>query len=272
MKNSKTTTSLFNNALISFILSTMFFLSTGSSVFSQDDKNIEGIVSNFVLTGEQTLQPYADAVSADMNSGLFHSAKVNSGFNLYFGIKGTGTYINGDNTTVINANKTLSIMPMAVPQLNIGSVWGTEMSVRYLPQITIGKYGAVGMFGVSIKHGITSHFKNSPIDAAIQFSYNTLKINDSKGNDMMTASSFATGLMFSKELSVFTIYTGAQYESTSINANVSYNGIDSKMSFNNQNKFRGVIGLNIKLGPLNLNGDYSVGKTNSISAGFGFAF
>lgn len=271
MKNSKTTT-LFNNALISFILSAMFFLGTGSRIFAQDNKNIEGIVSGFVLSGEQTLQPYADAVSADMNSGLFHSAKVNNGFNMYIGIKGTGTYINGDNSAVIDANKTLSIMPMAVPQLNIGSVWGTEVSVRYLPQISIGSYGSVGTWGIGVKHGITSHFKNSPIDAAIQFSYQSMKVNDSKDRDMVSASSFSTGLEFSKELSVFTFYTGVQYENTTIDANVNYNGVETKMSFANQNKFRGVFGLNIKLGPVNLNGDYSVGKTNSISAGFGFAF
>ena len=272
MKTIKTTTSIFSNTLISFIISGIFFLTTGSCIFSQDNKNLEGIVTTFAQNGEQTLQPYADAFSADMNSGLFHTAKVNSGFNLYIGIKAAGTYVNGDNAYVINANKSFSLLPMAVPQLNIGSVWGTELSVRYLPQVTIGKYGSVNMWGIGIKHGITSHFKNSPVDAAVQFSYQSLKVNDSKGRDMVSATSFSSSLQFSKELSIFTIYTGIQYESTSIDANVNSNGTDSRMSFNNQNKIRGVMGLNVKLGPVNVNGDYTIGKSNSISAGFGFAF
>ena len=273
MKNSNIITSIFKNSLISFILSGIVFMGTCSKTFSQENgHDIQGIVNTFVQNGEQTLQPYADAVSADMNSGWFHTAKVNDGFNIYLGIKATGTYINGDNPVVADANKTLNIMPMAIPQLNIGSVWGTEVSVRYLPQITIGKYGSVDTWGIGIKHGITSHFKNFPVDAAVQFSYQTIKINDSKDINLVDASSFATSLQVSKQLSVFTFYTGLQYESTKIDVNVNYNETSVNMNFDNQNKIRGVFGLNIKLGPVNLNGDYSIGKTNSISAGFGLGF
>jgi len=272
MKNLNITISIFKKSVISFIFSGIIFITFNNTVFSQDNTNIEGVVNSFVQYGQTTLQPYADAVSADMNSGWFHTAKVNNGFSIYLGIKATGTYINGDNPVVVDANKTLNIMPMAVPQLNIGSVWGTEVSVRYLPQINIGSYGSVGTFGIGIKHGITSHFKNFPVDAAVQLSYQTIKINNSKDIDMVNASSYAASLQVSKELSVFTFYSGLQYESTSINTNVKYEETNINMNFVNQNKLRGIFGLNIKLGPVNLNGDYSVGKSNSISAGFGFGF
>jgi hypothetical protein len=207
-----------------------------------------------------------------MNSALFHSAKVKNGFSLYFGIKGIGTYVNGDNPAVKDANNTLDILPMAIPQVQIGSVYGTEISARFLPSIKIGQYGSVGMWGFGIKHGITSHFKNSPVDVAVGFAVNNLAISDSKDKDLVNASSIAANLQVSKELSVFTFYTGMQYEKTNMDVKVSYNGIASSMKYENENNIKGIVGLNIKLGPVNLNGDYSFGKTNSVSAGFGFGF
>jgi hypothetical protein len=256
------------------IFFTAAILFNASNSYSQDNSTIEGVVYNFVIEGSspKVLQPYADALSSDMNSGLFHTAKVKKGFSMYFGIKGTGTYINGDNPLVKENNKTLDILPMAVPQIQVGAVFGTEFSVRFLPSVSFGKYGSVGTWGVGVKHCITSHFKKSPLDAAIGFSTNNLTFSDSKDRDMVNASSIAVNLQVSRELSVFTIYTGVQYENTSVNVDVRYNGENTKMSYENENKVRGIIGLNIKLGPLNLNGDYSMGKTNSVSAGFGFAF
>ncbi|MEO8512429.1 MAG: DUF6588 family protein, partial [Ignavibacteria bacterium] len=209
---------------------------------------------------------------SDMNSGLFHSAKVKKGFSLYFGLKAIGTYVNGDNPAVKNANNTLDIIPMAVPQVQIGSVLGTEISARFLPSIRIGQYGSVGMWGIGIKQGITSHFKKSPLDLSVGFAYNNLSIGDSKDKDLVNASSVAANIQLSKELSVFTLYTGVQYEKTSIDVKVNYENAVTTMNFENDNSIKAIVGLNIKLGPVNLNGDYSFGKTNSISAGFGFGF
>ncbi len=261
--------------IVTTLLSLVIALMFGSNLtYSQDNTGLESIVYDFVEDGgdKTVLQPYADALSSDINSGLFHSAKVKKGFSIYFGIKAIGTYVNGDNPVVKDANKTLGILPVAVPQLQVGSVFGTEFSLRVLPTVTLGKYGSVNMWGIGVKHGITSHFKKSPVDIAVGFSTNSISISDSKDRDLVDATSFAANLQFSKTLSVFTFYTGLQYENTGIDVSVNHNGTISKMEYNNENKFRGIIGLNIKLGPLNLNGDYSIGKTNTVSAGFGFAF
>jgi hypothetical protein len=198
-------------------------LSFSLSALSQDNSTLEGIVHNFVVENDKTvLQPYADALSSSMNSGIFHSAKVPKGFNMYFGLKGTGAYINGDNPVVKDANKTLSILPMAVPQIQVGSVFGTQFSVRFLPN-TLGKYGAVGMWGFGIKHGITSHFKK-PIDD-FGFLINNMTISDSKSRDLVSASSIAASLQVSKELSVFTFYTGMQYESSNMEVTDIYQNV-----------------------------------------------
>lgn len=240
---------------------------------SQDNSSLEGIVQNFVATQDATvLQPYADALNTSMNSGLFHTAKVKKGFGIYFGVTGSVAFINGDNPVVKNANKTFSMMPMAVPQVQIGSLYSTEVSARFMPTISLGKYGSVGAWGIGIKHGFTSHFKNSPIDGAIGFAYNTISIKDSKEGDFIKASSFAANLQFSRELSVFTFYTGVQYERTTAILNMKYQNLSASMNYENENMVKAIVGMNIKLGPVNINGDYSFGKTNSVSAGFGFGF
>ena len=272
MKTTKTNSKA-GKIITTLILSICLFFIFTSAANAQDNTSLEGIFHNFVETsGTTVLQPYADALSSDMNSGLFHSAKVKKGFSLYIGLKGSGSYINGDNPVVKDANKTLGILPMAVPQLHVGSVFGTEISARFLPQVSLGKYGSVNTWGFGIKHGITSHFKNSPFDAAVGFAVNSTTINDSKDKNMVEASSVAVNLQVSKELSVFTFYSGVQYENTSLDVNINYSGVITKMNYDNSNKIRGIIGINIKLGPVNLNGDYSIGKTNSVSAGFGFGF
>ena len=66
MKNLKQT--------ITAIVSTVIML-TASKGFAQEDMN--HVLSNFTPDAVQTtFQPYADAMSADLNSGLFHTAKV----------------------------------------------------------------------------------------------------------------------------------------------------------------------------------------------------
>jgi len=273
MKNTKTTSKA-SKVITTLILSVLCFILSPRDIMSQDNANsLEGIMFNFVETSDKTvLQPYADALSSSMNSGLFHSAKVKKGFSIYFGLKGNGSYINGDNPAVKDANKTLSILPMAVPQVQVGSLFGTEISARLLPSISLGQYGSVGMWGIGIKHGITSHFKKSPVDVAVGFSMNSVNISDSKNRDLVSATSTAFNLQVSRDLSVFTFYTGVQYDNTSMDVSVNYQGATTKMNYENENNLKAILGLNVKLGPVNLNGDYSIGKTNTISAGFGFGF
>ncbi|MBZ0203105.1 MAG: hypothetical protein K8I03_08835 [Ignavibacteria bacterium] len=273
MKNSNNVTFKAARIVLTAVIVTMSVLFPYGILKSQDNNSLEGIVQNFVATQDATvLQPYADALSTSMNSGLFHSAKVKKGFSFYFGIKGSASYINCDNPVVKDANRTFSMMPMAVPQVQIGSLYSTEVSARFMPTISLGKYGSVGTWGIGIKHGFTSHFKNSPIDGAIGFAYNRISINDSKNSEFVNASSMAVNLQFSKELSVFTFYTGVQYEKTSASLKLNYQNLSHSVNYENENKIKAIVGLNIKLGPVNINSDYSFGKTNSVSAGFGFGF
>jgi hypothetical protein len=185
---------------------------------------------------------------------------------MYIGVKGS-------TTPVVEAPSNLKVtsVPFAVPQVSVG-LYGTEVTFRYTPSIGLGKLGSVNTMGFALRHCVTQYFKKSPLDVSVQLALQSLNVYDSKENNVIHSSSFAAAIQFSKQLSVFTMYAGVQYEKTGVDFNFNYGGYSSKFHTENQNKIRGTVGLNIKLGPFNINGDYNIGKNNSISTGFGFAF
>jgi hypothetical protein len=142
-----------------------------------------------------------------------------------------------------------------------------------MPHISLYGKASVGIWGFGIKHCVTSHFKNSPVDASLQFAYQMLDIKDNNKNDLVVTRSTAINLQVSKEIGFLTLYAGAQYENTNITLSYNYeNIITVSKSFDNQNKFRTTVGMNLELGPINVNADYNFGKVNTISVGLGLGF
>lgn len=228
---------------------------------AQDDFN-----KVFVEAGTQSYQPLTNTFSSDINAGLYHTAKIEKKFSLYFGVKGAST-------EVIEAPSGLKMtsVPFAVPQIS-ASAFATEVTFRFMPAIHLGKYGSVKMAGGTLRHSFTQFIKKSPVDAAVLLSYQSLKVRDSKDADIVNVQSISAGMQVSKTWSVITIYTGIQYQSTGADYSTNYNGGSYKQHYDNQNKMSGTLGMTLKLGPLTLNGDYSAGKNNSVSTGFGFSF
>lgn len=256
-------------ALFSVLITSSF------TVYAQDN-TLNEILYDQITNGKNPdgiLQPYTDAISSSMNSGLFHTAKVRKNFHMYFGLKGFGTYINDDNKDISELNQSFKMVELAVPQVTLGTVLGTELMVRYLTSISIGNYGAVKIWGVGIRHGITSHFKKPPVDVAVQFVMQTLNILSPNGSDLAETKSLAANLEISKQLSVLTFYTGLQIENTNVDITIKTDqNKNIKKSYDNANKFRAIFGLNLGLDPININGDYSIGRSRTFSAGFGFTF
>lgn len=255
---------------ITILATTMFFFV--SKGYAQD---MNQFLSEITSTAVQTVfQPYADGFSANMNSGLFHTAKIEDGFSMYLGVKGSGTSMTSDEKALFGDALPMNLIPYGTPQLNIGSVYGTDVMVRYLPEIKLGKYGSVSSWGTGIRHSISSHIKDCPVDMSVQFAYMNLKVNDSKGQTLLNTSSTAANFQLSKELAgFFTIYTGVQYENTKMNLHYNYqNTIDVNASFENSSKIKGIVGINLGLGPININGDCNFGSRTTFSAGFGLSF
>ncbi|MDH7514905.1 MAG: hypothetical protein QHI48_03375 [Bacteroidota bacterium] len=60
----------------------------------------------------------------------------------------------------------------AVPQISIGTWKHTDALIRYIPPIIFDKnIGKFSFFGIGIRHGFTHWFRDTPVDAAVQVTY-----------------------------------------------------------------------------------------------------
>ncbi|MEY3385833.1 MAG: hypothetical protein RIR53_644 [Bacteroidota bacterium] len=81
----------------------------------------------------------------------------------------------------------MSSLTAAVPQLEIGSLYGTELLVRLIPPVRFDQnVGDFSFWGVGLKHSISQYFPERWFDMAVQGVYqgttltNTIGVTDSK--------------------------------------------------------------------------------------------
>jgi hypothetical protein len=169
----------------------------------------------------------------------------------------------------------LSFLPLAAPQLSVGTILGTRATFRYLPSITIDEdLGAFKYFGFGIQHNPGVFFPTPlPIDIAVGFFTQTLEVGT-----LFKAKTTAFGLNASKRLGIgpinITPYAGYMLEKSNID--ITYNfmvddqEIDVAFKLEGENKSRLILGLSLRLLILNFNADYNIGKYNSVTVGVMF--
>ncbi|MHB8907005.1 MAG: DUF6588 family protein [Melioribacteraceae bacterium] len=171
--------------------------------------------------------------------------------------------------------------PTAAAQLTVGTVFGTNVAIRYLPDIDIKDMGKFKYFGAGIIHNPGVWFPNPlPLDLTVGFFTQKLKVGDifeSKATQMGIYASKTFGIIISITpyvgLTTETSKTIVSYDYTS---NQTLNGVPVKahisMEMEGENKSSAVVGLNIHLGIVNINADYKMAKTKTASAGISFGF
>ncbi|MCL4509496.1 MAG: hypothetical protein M1470_00255 [Bacteroidetes bacterium] len=336
----------------SFSAAIIFFLVAGFASAQDLSSTIGKVGSKYA---QAYVTPAANAFGVDLNSGLFHTAKVGGmlpfGLNLYVGVQvgaalitspdqsfnlsyqdtmyfsqkigsqiyrigvpatfnttnaptifgstqkgmaiGTAskdTIIAGqpfhfsrtDTINTIGGLLNTSIAPIPIPQVGVGSLFGTDIFVRYLPKIKLSSYGSVSLFGYGIRHSISQYIPLIPIDIAVQLGWQNFSLEDSTGSKVLNASTFAANLEVSKTFAIITLYGGLQTESSTVDVNYSYTppvtqfnpnpqAIPISFSVKGKNTFRALVGFNLGLGPLVINADYSIGAINAVTAGIGIS-
>ncbi len=127
-----------------------------------------------------------------------------------------------------------------VPQLEIGSFYGTELLLRVIPPLDLGKYiGEFAFWGIGIKHSISQYFSNyhenedgtvfedSPFDMALQIVYQGTNLKNKVGvtqSDLnANAQIWNANLHFSKSIAeVIDFYAGISYNYIDIDAKFKY--------------------------------------------------
>ncbi len=181
-----------------------------------------------------------------------------------------------DTQSTIGGLVSTSIAPLPIPQIGLGSLFGTDVMVRFLPQIKISNYGKLQLFGWALRHSISQYIPLIPVDIAVQLGFQNFSIKDTAGNNVFKLSTFAANVEVSKTFAILTVYGGLQMESSKVDLSYSFTppGQNSQpvpisFSINGKNKFRALLGLDLGLGPLTINGDYSIGSINAVTVGLG---
>jgi hypothetical protein len=169
-----------------------------------------------------------------------------------------------------------SIAPVPVPQIGLGSLFGTDVMVRWLPKIKYGNYGSIQLFGWGLRHSVSQYIPLIPVDIAVQIGFQNFAIKDSAGGDLLKTSTFAANVEVSKTFAIVTFYGGLQLESSNTDVSYiytpSYSGarpIPVSFSVKGKNNFRALVGLNLWLGGLTINADYNFGTVSAVTAGLG---
>jgi hypothetical protein len=176
----------------------------------------------------------------------------------------------------------LSVLPLAAPQLTLGTVFGTQVSFRYLPQVQITKeIGSFKYFGFGIQHNPAVWLGDSPLPVDVSLGYFTQTLDV---GSIFTTKSTSFGIQASKQLGWsylnLTPYLGFQSESSTMTFTYDYtiNTLTGPQvqhitfDLKGANSARFTAGMALRLGIFNLNADYNFASYNSATAGFMISF
>jgi len=273
-------------------------------------QQLENYVSKYTSTnGAGYMQPLADAFGGSLNSGFFHSARIKPfGLNIYIGIEtmtaliaedqktftaktespfnpaqtasaptvfgsGKGAAATGTGGTVFNFPGGLDLdkLPIAVPQVRIGSLLGTAATARFVELTVDDNIGKVKLFGFGAQHSISQYFKNFPIDLAAGF-----WVQKFEAGNIIEANTKYYGLQGSVSRSILTLYGGVGFASTELDIAYDYAssaGVDTiEFQLEAENSARFTVGAALNLIAIKLHADYNFGPQNVVALGLGFGF
>jgi hypothetical protein len=169
----------------------------------------------------------------------------------------------------------LPALPLAVPQVTLGTVFGTQVSLRYLPEFEVNKdLGKFKYSGFGIQHN-PSMWLPFPLPVNVSVGYFTQSLEVGK---IFKTSASMFGVFASKRFGPGALniepYAGFSLESSKID--VQYDVVYDtptgpspatiKYSLDGENSSRFTIGATLKLLLVGISVDYSLAKYNTISA------
>ncbi len=174
----------------------------------------------------------------------------------------------------------VSMMPAASPQIKIGTVYGTQAIIRFLPSYDIKDAGKFKFFGFGLQHNPGLWFKTPlPVDISVGFLSQDMKLGS-----IIDFSTLSYGVNVGKQfgfgpLSV-TPYGGILMEKSKLD--VTYTDTlqtssgkqvtNVNFSLTGDNKFKFNLGVKLHILAMDLLAEYNIGKYSTLSGTFAFAF
>lgn len=178
----------------------------------------------------------------------------------------------------------LPFLPLAAPQLSIGTVYGTQLSFRFLPQVELTpEIGKLKYIGFGIQHNPAVWLPMEiPLSVALSFFTQNMEIGDI-AEAVTSTVGFNVSRTFGAKLLSVTPYAGVAWEASKMKFHYDYpiefeeggvvvESLPINFEVDGKNSSRLTAGLSFRLGLVNLNADYSFAQYPSASAGVGLNF
>lgn len=273
-------------------------------------QELEQKLSNFTETNAPGfLQPLADAFGANLNSALYHSAKIKTfGLNVYVGFETVAALISDDQKTFMAKTEPpfspqlevraptvfgsedgvtitgaggsqisfpggfdMSVLPVAVLQVYVGSFLGTEAMGRFL-QFNLGEdLGDLNLIGFGVRHSISQYIPLLPVNIAASAFRQHFELGD-----IINADATLLGIQASLGAGPLEIYSGVAYEKVDLDIAYEF-GVGTaqrriEFELESENSSRITLGASFTLAIINLHADYNFGAQDVISLGAGLQF
>ncbi len=116
-------------------------------------------------------------------------------------------------------------LQLAVPQVEIGSIAGTELLVRYLPQLNWGgNIGNFGFWAIGLKHSLSQYWQDAPFEMALQGVYQSTLLTNTIG---------VTGAKLSAEASILNgnLHVSKRWGDVEIYGGIAFDYFTTKASY-----------------------------------------
>ncbi len=237
---------------------------------TDEDRFFDLDFSDSILVGGQKFLAYYSVKNAPTVFGPTTPA-VATGY-YYAG----GIQIPAPNLTLASGILDTKFYPFIIPQIGLGSFYGADVIVRFLPRVNLSNYGDLGYSGVVFRYNLSYLIKGIPFEIGLHGGFQNFSIRNDDGVKYFDANGYVAGLQFAKKFFLITIYGGGQYEQ--FNLDLSYNyknpstGLSVPISISQKSgaNFRGVAGASLTILTMMANLELNMGKRFVITGGFGF--
>lgn len=241
----------------------------------------------------------ASTIFGPKGTTTYNSTYTPSGTNPITGLPYSAQTITFNGPEGLDLKGSIGVNAVPVPMVQVGlglPLKGTDLKVRFIPSTKSGSTD-ISMLGFGILHNIKQHIpglKLAPVDISVLVAYNSMKgvtslVNTDKADSRPDSpdgavtyklNSWVLQGIVSKKLSVLTVYGALGYGSVSTNVDVTGSflipatpnsfSIKDPLAINISNTgIKGTFGLRLKLGPVTLNGDYTLQAYNALTLGLG---
>ena len=276
-------------------------------VASTATAQVEDRLSEYAeANAEGYLQPLADALGADLNGGIWHTAYIpEEGFYISLETRLVATFFGDEQRTFTYDGTSVDVptvvgdthggmvspdvayapgfdinsFALAVPQLRIGAFKGTEALFRYIAlDVGDSEFGSLSLVGVGGRHSISQWMEpDFPVDIAAGFLWQKFTL----GDELIEAQAMTFGVQASKRISsgfaTIEPYACISYDTFKMDVTYEFEGgtaedetIDLEME--SDGAVRVTLGLHAQAAFLDLSGEYSFGNMNGFALGVGVNF